>query len=108
MSVSADGWENPLNTHSEHLSTPFEAPRVVTSGSIAARAYQVMEVLDLGSGTPAEIFERFFDPLFTTKEVGIGTGLGLSLVHGILTGLDGAIDVATTVGTGARRPLRRT
>src|SRR5262249_1528442 len=39
-------------------------------------------------------------PFFTTKEVGTGTGLGLSLVHGIVIDLGGAIDVASTLGTG--------
>ncbi len=79
----------------------LEAPRVVTTGSIAAREYVVMDVSDSGSGIPAEVLEKIFDPFFSTKEVGVGTGLGLSLVHGIVTGLDGAIDVATTVGKGS-------
>jgi len=79
----------------------LQAPRVVTTGSIAAREYVVMGVADTGSGIHAEILEKIFDPFFTTKEVGVGTGLGLSLVHGIVTGLGGAVEVATTIGEGS-------
>jgi PAS domain S-box-containing protein len=78
-----------------------DLPRVVTTGTVAARDYVVLEVADTGTGIPPEILERIFDPFFTTKDVGVGTGLGLSLVHGIVTGLGGAIDVATTVGKGS-------
>ena len=79
----------------------FDAPRVATIGTIEAAEYIVLEVADDGTGIRPEVLDRIFDPFFTTKEVSVGNGLGLSLVHGIVMEANGAIDVASAVGSGS-------
>jgi signal transduction histidine kinase len=83
------------------------AHAIETRGTITIRtgadeANIWVEVADTGIGIPPENLRRIFDPFFTTKPVGQGTGLGLSLVHGIVQRHRGSIDVQSEVGRGTR------
>lgn len=62
--------------------------------------YVLVEISDTGSGINSDIIDRIFDPFFSTKEVGSGTGLGLSTVYGIVKQTGGFIHVDSTVGKG--------
>jgi PAS domain S-box-containing protein len=87
-----------LNVSLERID--LSEPRTLSRGTLAPGPHLRLTVSDTGSGIPPEVFDRMFDPFFTTKGVGEGTGLGLSVVHGIVADLGGAIEVTTRAGSG--------
>ena len=79
------------------------APRRLTLRTHAGktRGRVSVDVEDTGPGVSEEIRDRIFEPFFTTKPVGEGTGLGLSLCHGIVEGHGGTLSLVSEPGAGA-------
>jgi CheY-like chemotaxis protein len=73
---------------------------VRTSLTDAARVQ--LEIADTGTGMSPEVIAHAFEPFFTTKTQGRGTGLGLATVYGIVTDLEGTIELDSTIGKGTR------
>jgi signal transduction histidine kinase len=87
----------------------FEADFIAAGSSLLRRRWGIADprlsyvrvcVRDTGSGIPSEIIDKIFDPFFTTKQRDHGTGLGLAVVHSVVTSLGGVIDVESQPGCG--------
>jgi CheY-like chemotaxis protein/anti-sigma regulatory factor (Ser/Thr protein kinase) len=88
------------SVHIELGCTPLSSSQSRRIG-LPVASYVFMRVSDSGNGMSASTLERIFEPFFTTRQVGQGTGLGLSVVHGIMQTHQGAVDVQSTPGEGS-------
>ncbi|CAM3299638.1 histidine kinase [Corallococcus sp. ZKHCc1 1396] len=78
-----------------------EANEVRVVARPGAPGHVLVEVRDTGCGIAPEHRERIFDPFFTTKPLGVGTGLGLAVCHGIVTSLGGTLTMESSPGQGS-------
>jgi signal transduction histidine kinase len=88
-----------VNEKKKRNSDGYEPTISVTTRKIADKVE--IRVVDNGNGIPQKIFDKIFQPFFTTKPTGQGTGLGLSLSYDIIKSHGGEINVQTKEGEGS-------
>jgi len=81
--------------------TTLEAKGPYHGSEIKSEQFIQLTVQDTGPGIPRELKEKIFEPYFTTKKVGQGTGMGLAIVHGIVRSLKGMIEMESPTEGGA-------
>jgi PAS domain S-box-containing protein len=82
------------------IETRNETVSAMPEDGVAAGDYVVVAITDTGSGMTAEVLERVLEPFYTTKDVGRGTGLGLSMVHSVVQQLGGDLRITSEPGKG--------
>jgi histidine kinase len=89
---------------------PPQDPKVITIKSFRGKNHVMIEVSDTGIGIAESVYSKIFEPFYTTKKVGEGTGIGLSISYGIIKDFGGTIRVRSEPGQGAcfsiRFPIR--
>jgi len=92
-----DGGKIRISTRLEHLATPLTRDRA----TIPVGDYVIVSVTDEGSGIASDKLPKIFEPFYTTKRTGEGTGLGLSMAYGIVKQTGGFIFADSVVGSGS-------
>ncbi len=97
-----------LLTNAAHATAEGQRERhtITVRTFVDAEGRVAAEVSDTGSGIPHDVLPRIFEPFFTTKPPGMGTGMGLSMCHGIVKQLGGELEVETRVGSGSTFRVR--
>jgi PAS domain S-box-containing protein len=90
--------EKTGGTLSMTLRTTFLGEKVPVS--VIPGEYLELTVTDTGEGIAPDVIEKIFDPYFTTKMTGKGTGMGLAIVHGLMSDYGGAVTVESEIGIG--------
>ena len=98
--TQAMGGEGVVQVGLERVEVDQSQAQVI-SLDMEAGSYLRLSVRDSGKGMSPEIMPRIFDPFFTTKEVGEGTGMGLSVAHGLVRAHGGFITVESRLGEGS-------
>ena len=95
-----------LVVNAQHALIGRPSPRRLAVRAWTEGGEVVLEVADNGPGMAPEVAKRAFEPFFTTKPQGVGTGVGLSVCHGIVEAHGGRIELETAPGEGARFRVR--
>ncbi|WP_241151903.1 ATP-binding protein, partial [Pseudomonas viridiflava] len=90
-----DGGQLLIETGNRYLDSPTAAKHELTAGR-----YVELTVSDTGTGMTKEVMGRAFDPFFTTKPIGMGTGLGLSMIYGFARQSGGGVSIFSETGEG--------
>lgn len=91
QAMEEEGGRLTISARTEIVQSPMKC----STGELVPGRYVRLQVIDTGHGIAPELVERIFDPYYTTREFGKGTGMGLSIVHGIIQSHNGCILVTS-------------
>jgi PAS domain S-box-containing protein len=99
---------NAIDAMDEKAARPDNADKEkrLTIRSFAENGHVIVKVIDTGTGMTEEIKNKIFEPFYTTKKVGKGTGLGVSISYGIVKDYHGSIEIESKVGKGTTFTLK--